>query len=218
MHWRILPHATACVASDKLFLLDLRQDRYFRVPVASQAEFAEWLDRRYACAPPPSVLEVLLRGGILREGDETPTNALKQRGDVPEPCASCPDWNRQDLQQARVGATVAAAWARLRLFSLHRLIVKRSECSPPRDCRPVAEILAAAEQFERSRNWTPIARNCLLDSLALDSWLARRGIVATLVFGIAAEPFQAHCWLQTRDALINDSYDHVSRFTPIFSA
>lgn len=218
MHWRILPHATACVASDNLFLLDLRQDRYFRVPAGSQTEFREWLDRRYACPPPSSIQQVLRLGGILREGDGTPTNALRQRCDVPESCAIGPETSLQDLQQARIGATVLTTWARLRLFSLHSLIVRRSHRSLPRDCRPIEEVLAAADQFERSRSWTPIARNCLLDSLALDNWLARQGIVATLVFGIAAEPFQAHCWLQTRDALINDSYDHVSRFTPIFAA
>lgn len=105
----------------------------------------------------------------------------------------------------------------LRLQSLHAILSEHA-------CRRVActgadtaPALGQAAAFAGSRSLAPFARNCLLDSLALDRWLTARGLAAMLVFGVKLDPFEAHCWLQVRNAILNDSYDHVSRFTPILA-
>jgi hypothetical protein len=72
-----------------------------------------------------------------------------------------------------------------------------------------------ARRFLAARPLLPFKPNCLLDSLALLSWLGwtRRG--AMLVFGVKLEPFAAHCWIQTGSLILNDSVDNVERFGPV---
>ena len=56
---------------------------------------------------------------------------------------------------------------------------------------------------------------CLLDSIALVRFLARRGLYAQLVFGVTDDPFSAHCWVQAGDLVLNDTVGDVSAHTPI---
>jgi hypothetical protein len=214
MFWRILPHATACVASDKLFVLDLRRDRYFLVPVEVAGEMRTWLEQRHGSGPPPVVARMLEKAQVQRKGDPVATNALKDRVVVPDRLAQV-DAQVRRASTVGVARQVTATWLSLRLFPLDRILASR-QARPPLPLPGNLQVaLGAAASFDRSRPLVPIGRNCLLDSLALDSWLARRGIGTQLVFGVVAEPFAAHCWLQTPEALLNDSYDHVSSFTPI---
>jgi hypothetical protein len=79
-----------------------------------------------------------------------------------------------------------------------------------------AELHHRAQTFLAARRWCPVGRNCLLDSLAIDHWLGSPAAIQ-LVFGVTAQPFEAHCWVQSNCAVLNDSYDRVSRFEPILS-
>jgi Transglutaminase-like superfamily len=58
---------------------------------------------------------------------------------------------------------------------------------------------------------------CLFDSLALIHFLAAYDQFPTWVFGVDAEPFTAHCWLQEGCILLNDTLANVSRYTPIMA-
>ncbi|MDK2769707.1 MAG: lasso peptide biosynthesis B2 protein [Sphingomonas sp.] len=215
MLWRILPHATACVASEALFLLDIRQDRYFRVPAASAGEMLAWLNRNYAGVVPQTVTDTLVRARILRQGDPEPTNVLKERVTIPTSLAQTDAPAAGKEHPVRVAVSVAGMRLSLRVFSLNHILTGIRTRGPLPRRGPAA--LIEAQAFERARRMVPIARNCLLDSLALEQWLARRGIGSQIVFGIAPEPFAAHCWLQTADTILNDSFDHVSGFTPILA-
>ena len=218
MFWRLLPHATCCLVSDRLFLLDLRQDRYFTVPDSPAASMRAWLQRGFACAPPDDVTAPLRRGRILRPGDPEPTNALKERVMIPT-ALDCPAvLDDATIPRGRQAAAIAAAWLRLRLRPLHRILSARHYRSLPQPRGGSDAISSLAARYELGRAHTPITRNCLLDSLALDSLLARRGLDVALVFGVCPTPFSAHCWLQTPDLILNDSFDHVSRFTPIYAS
>lgn len=217
MFWRILPHATACSASGKLLLLDLRQDRYFAVPEALAGAMLEWLERRYACAPPPEIRALLGRARITRDGDPDPNNALKERVTFPTALERPSGADARIIGRLALSALIAGTWTKLRTRSLHGILENRAA----RPVLPVRghhdEISVIAASYDERRSSTPISRNCLLDSLALDALLARHGFGAKLVFGVCATPFGAHCWLQTSDMVLNDSYDHVARFTPIFA-
>jgi hypothetical protein len=56
---------------------------------------------------------------------------------------------------------------------------------------------------------------CLFDSLALINFLARYGLYPDWVFGVSADPFEAHCWVQAGNVVLNDTLERVSAFTPI---
>jgi hypothetical protein len=71
--------------------------------------------------------------------------------------------------------------------------------------------------FNRLRLTFPRSYLCLFDSLALMYFFAFYNIYPTLVFGVRAEPFGAHCWVQADDVALNDTIEHVGQFTPIMS-
>ena len=56
---------------------------------------------------------------------------------------------------------------------------------------------------------------CLFDSLALIEFLSWHDVFPNWVFGVTVDPFEAHCWVQTGDVVLNDTLTKVSPFTPI---
>lgn len=56
---------------------------------------------------------------------------------------------------------------------------------------------------------------CLFDSLALIEFFASHGLFPHWIFGVIADPFCAHCWVQEGEIVINDDLDRVSRYTPV---
>jgi hypothetical protein len=69
--------------------------------------------------------------------------------------------------------------------------------------------------FERLRWFYPRPYLCLFDSLALTHFLGRFGLHPDWVFGVKADPFEAHCWVQADRLVLNDTLGHVSGFSPI---
>lgn len=214
MFWRFLPHATACIAAERLILLDIRQDRYFLVPAGAAGPMRAWLERSDSLPPPAAVANLLQRSTISRHGDPAPTST-PQDAPVPRHLLS-PIWC-SDNSSPTARLSVAAAVFRTRLLLRFRPLSaildghrRETEAAVNLDA---AQVLERSAAFDRARTFTPIARTCLLDSLALRSWL--RDPACRLVFGVTAQPFSAHCWLQAPHAVLNDSFDHVSRYAPI---
>jgi len=56
---------------------------------------------------------------------------------------------------------------------------------------------------------------CLSDALSLSEFLSGYGVFPKWVFGVQSRPFAAHCWLQLDGLVLNDTVDHVKRYTPI---
>lgn len=71
--------------------------------------------------------------------------------------------------------------------------------------------------FRKLRPWYPRGYLCLFDALALVEFLARRRLFPTWVFGVQAQPFGAHCWIQAGDQLLNEGPEFANQFTPIMA-
>lgn len=71
--------------------------------------------------------------------------------------------------------------------------------------------------FRKLRPWYARPYSCLFDGLALVEYLARRGLFPTWVFGVQAQPFGAHCWVQDEERLLNESEEYAGQFTPIMA-
>lgn len=214
---RILPHATACIASDDLILLDVRQDRYFRVPTRIASLMRVWFEDRNSPAP-PAVEKLLCDNRIIRRGDPSCTNAAVETVRIPTELIS-PIWRSAEVQprHTSVAMAVTLTWLRLRLRPLQSVLLDHAHAASPLrpiDARHLSERCAV---FARSRPYTPLARNCLLDTLSLDRWLGDDARDCSIVLGVTAHPFTAHCWLQSPHAVLSDSYDHVTRYTPILT-
>jgi hypothetical protein len=92
----------------------------------------------------------------------------------------------------------------------------RGESSSSATCNaPYTGTLVAA--FQKLRPLYPRSYLCLFDSLALLEFLAGYHILPRVVFGVVADPFQAHCWLQAGSTVINDELERVGRYKPILS-
>jgi len=219
MLWRLLPHATLCVASGRLILLDVRQDRYSLLPTALADPMRRWLSEDALSPLPAPLLRLFQAGGVVRAGDPPTVHTqeyirIPQTLAAPPPCLPTSAWR----SASRVGAAVGRTWLELRLRPLeailNRVTQRRIRGAPAGTDRLVKQ----SALYDAARRYSPFARSCLLDSLALDAWLAGGDCGRRLVFGVTAEPFGAHCWLQTPHAILNDSYERVSRYTPILSA
>jgi hypothetical protein len=58
---------------------------------------------------------------------------------------------------------------------------------------------------------------CLFDSLALLEFLAGYHSFPRIVFGVVADPFHAHCWLQEGNTVLNDDLERIGHYRPILS-
>lgn len=72
-------------------------------------------------------------------------------------------------------------------------------------------------EFNRLRWYYPRPYLCLFDSLALLHFLAGFRLFPDWVFGVSADPFEAHCSVQLGDVVLNDTVERVSALIPILS-
>ena len=79
----------------------------------------------------------------------------------------------------------------------------------------ISRAATLALQFDRLRPWLPWSGRCLPNSLILISFLRRHGIEADLVLGVHTFPFEAHCWVEYRGVVLNDTVEHVRWYTPL---
>ena len=86
---------------------------------------------------------------------------------------------------------------------------------PPQPADPV-RLRSLVTAFARLRPiFYTLRCACLLDSLTLLHFLGAEGIHPDWVFGVKTEPFDAHCWVQQGELLLNDIPDRVRQYSPI---
>jgi hypothetical protein len=81
----------------------------------------------------------------------------------------------------------------------------------------IAHVSGLIASFKDLRPLYPRRYLCLFDSLALLEYLAGYRCFPRVVFGVVADPFQAHCWLQEGKVVINDDLERISKYKPILS-
>lgn len=210
MRFALAPHVhIACVDGDAV-LLDAAADRYACLPACDASEIrsgyaARWWDRG------PLVAE-LAAAHYLMPSDEPPGEGrpLPIRceldlhmlgGDVT--ALTVPDL----ITTALTGVTTA--WRLAAQRPVHWLRPRRDEMPRP------DEAVALARRFTEAQLLLPRLARCLPRSLALLDFLARRGCPAQLVFGVRTHPFEAHCWVQAGNIVLNDTLSRVRWYTPI---
>lgn len=229
-------HCHACLADEHLVFLDLRTGTYCGLaPREARAalmvlECDDTLRARRSphLSPPPDVMQDLLANGLVTTdpergkkltalATERATREAMGTGD-----GTRPRIRLRDLWHFLAALTGSALVLRLLPF---RMVVWRERRRAARDeelqharaaapslddiNRVVDQFLFLAPLFYSQRD------RCLLNSLTLKRLLRRHGIAARWVFGVAADPFEAHCWLQVGDAVAGDTLMRIWRLTPI---
>lgn len=188
--------------------MDERDDSYFMLEPAHEAEFLELADERSRIAPP------LRRALGLSDQDSFPQHACF-RGFTSSLLEQLPVHGGADGADL-LRCALALRWARrmLKMQSIQAVLgsVLRVRSA---DAPTEARLVDRASRFLAARRYLPVKPNCLVDSLALMRFLGPLAVGTTLMFGVKLEPFAAHCWVQFESLLLNDRSDYVERFVPV---
>ena len=217
-------------------ILSTARDRYLCVEHAGLVsigdQLAGWNDERSAatCRPPlptqaGDLVESLISRGIITSNPlvgkpfaEYPYRAPESRL---EASRMIDRKSISFLGKVRFFIACAVVDWRLRRKALPRLLDRiarrrlRVDLAALNRAPPYTPTLVAA--FNALRPLYPRSYVCLFDSLALLEFLARYKCFPHVVFGVTADPFQAHCWLQDGSAVLDDDLERVRRYKPILS-
>lgn len=218
MRWLINQDLSCCEIDEHLVFLDLALDRYFRLSPPLESAMCAYLASGTLARNQREALE---RSGIvIAYAPECATMP-----DLPAPTASAIESPAMAMPRAgpsvlaEVAATVWGTRRRLRRDPFRSVIDKALTGRAPRpsgSCMTSHRALEEATlQFIRARRYVPIAPCCLLDSLALFRFLARRRLPARIVFGVTLLPFAAHCWLQAGGTILNETLSDAGAHTPV---
>lgn len=210
---------SCCRIGDDVVFLDISRDRYFRLPSDLERAFLRFMDSGQL---EPQSQEALVQRGVL-----LPASAGRRRvwAEAPTPLRSAMEIPSPPVRvDPRTGVevlltTLRARWD-LRTKPLETIL---SELGPiasdpetaPRHGAGAPGLFDCAAQFRRARLYAPVAMRCLIDSIAMARFLRRRKLSAQIVFGVALNPFSAHCWVQSGDVVLNDSVGNVNAHTVI---
>ena len=188
--------------------MDARDDSYFMLQPADEAEFLELVRRKGRIGAP-----LRLALGLTEQVSwPEPACSLQPRSSLLDglPLHGCDG----PMDVLRVALALRSARRMLRTQPIQAVlgsVAQVRSVGEPAEAR----LIAAASRFLSARVYVPAKRSCLTDSLALMRFLGTLAVGATLVFGVKLEPFGAHCWVQFEQLLLNDRSDHVERFVPV---
>ncbi len=226
----------ACKTQNFWIVLNAKRDKYLCVTHADLMSIGQrlhgWRDHREAVGSfsqfgieADNLITSLAMNGIItgNPGDgkpftETECPVCERAIEVLKPYASA---RQPRFCVARFCVACAKTDWHLRKKGLFRILagIERRRIRAPssaafhNDSR-IPMLIAA---FKHLRPIYPRAYLCLFDSLALLEFLASYRIFPRVVFGVVADPFQAHCWLQDGNIVLNDELERVCQYKPILS-
>lgn len=228
---RLASHVRACDCGSSVILLDLRRSRYIGVSKAVSRTLAGhvegWPTRKEpvdAATLPDTFLGAarsLLSQGILtdQQVDPAPMLNLDQATASIDVDASpaCRTLGTRRFLQFTTSVAVAAWGLRYRsLQAVARSIAARRALLSMPEAESLQAMGSGVAAYEALRPFAFTAREkCLLDSLALVTFLAKDGLAPRWVIGVKAGPFGAHSWVQSGKTVLNDQHEYVCQFRPI---
>lgn len=207
-------HIHAAAREEDLLILDTRAGDYLCLPGAASAVVL------VPGCNAVGVADADLAAALADLGLTDPNERPRRRQRLPAapvrdarggtPARPSPD---QALRMAGASLDMARGYWRQSFPSLIEASQGRGAPEVSRHLATVAE----ARAFHAMLPWVPFQGECLFRAIMLQAFLRRGGLDATWVIGCQTWPFEAHCWLQVGDAVLDDSADHVAGFTPILA-
>jgi hypothetical protein len=223
MQYRLRDGLSCCFVEGHPIFIDIRNDRYFMLPAVLEHAFAAHIQgHEPSAAPLPALLDkkILIPTTFSHCSDPAPATESATRSAMEEETGG---EGLSALVYFEVLSIVCKIRHRLRTMGLYALlndlaVHRRNKVSFTEtvSCKSIeADIVTAANQFRYTRNWVPVGRTCLIDSLSLVTYLANRHLPANVVFGVALSPFSAHCWAQFRHIALNETIMGAAAHTQI---
>ena len=221
MDYELRPTLSACNVDGHFVFLDVHADRYFHMTPYLERAF-----ERYAGGDirNEADIQALLERGILVHSH--PTRRSIVRRSLPAPARSVVEMPGDagilsPLTLIEIALLVLSTRWLLAHRKLHEVLdaVQQARLEIEASVNPSAVneavLLKAARMFRRERLLVPIEPRCLLDSISLVRFLARRNLPSNIVFGVTGDPFSAHCWVQDGTLVLNDTIGNVQSHQPI---
>lgn len=204
-----------CRDGDRFVFLDVPRDRYFALTDSAARCFARLIEGAVSVEDEPQLQSLV--ESVLAGGGGSPIRAA-----VPPPCAQASlldlGGRTNPFRDLLAWATFRRAILEVRYRGLDHLLTGLMQTKRGLGPElPSARLLCerAARSFRRVGNYASLSDRCLPYSIAVAHWLLSRGVNASLVIGVAIDPFQAHSWVQVDDVLINERVELVRDFLPI---
>jgi hypothetical protein len=231
----LAPHVYPCVSGQHVVLMDLERDKYVAVVPAHRlaAWVRGWPVGSMQTPEPPHeadpgadalVAQMLAHGMLVRDPHvgkpAVPVVTTRAARSLVE----------FDLDsRSRTGAVLLGRFGRsylqaqlsLKLRPIQAIVEAIRDRKTRRAMRGLEEpdparLRALVSAFTRLRPLFYTLRSaCLLDSLTMVHFLGAEGIHPEWVFGVKTEPFDAHCWVQHGELVLNDAPDRVRQYSPI---
>jgi Transglutaminase-like superfamily len=230
-------HAYLCSSGHYQIILDLKNDDYLCISKEHFDNLSPWLadpntavaDKQRDADPMPAEITAMVRDlldrGILT-ADRRQAKAAAQTSFSP-PTNALFGIDEKTTGEFSLPQMVQFFWACAKAdYSLRRQpierIVRSVEATRPGSHdgqvkQNIGKTKSLIGAFNALRLSFPRKYLCLFDSLALLNFLAAYGVKPSWVFGVCAEPFAAHCWLQEGETVLNDSMANVCSYTPIMA-
>ncbi|AZS21755.1 MULTISPECIES: lasso peptide biosynthesis B2 protein [unclassified Caulobacter] len=205
-------HVRGVSVEDDLVLLDAEADAYFCLPAIRGVVIDP--DGQVHGAPEP-----LARALVEAR--------LAERGTLPttEPACVAPVARTARRILEHLETIDARATVRRWRALAHAVLVARAGryrpfaqliAGPPAQAQALSpDFLDDLAAYRRLTPWLPIDGACLFRSHMLRAYLRALGHDAAWVFGVSVWPFDAHCWLQVEDAVLDDEAERLSAYHPI---
>jgi hypothetical protein len=231
----LAPHVYPCVSGQHVVLMDLERDKYVAVepadrlaawvrgwPVAAQQALAASSE---AAGEPDALIPQMLAHGMLVTDPSVGKQAIPvvtvraQRSLIELDLDGRPQASAAQLW--RFGGSCLRARLSLKLRPIQSIVESMRERKARGAARAAPEadpvrLRALVTAFARLRPLFYTLRcACLLDSLTLLHFLGAEGVHPDWVFGVKTDPFDAHCWVQQGEVLLNDVPDRVRQYSPI---
>jgi hypothetical protein len=230
----LAPHVYPCISGQHVILMDLERDKY--VAVLPAHRLASWVRGWPVRAGEPAdpshasdgsadalVSQMLAHGMLVTDPHvgkpAVPVTTLRpQRSLVEFDLDTRPKAGA--VQLWRFGASCLRAQLALKLRPIQSIVdtIRERKARRPRGAAEAdpGRLRPLVTAFARLRPLFYTLRSaCLLDSLTLLNFLGAEGIHPDWVFGVKTEPFDAHCWVQQGELLLNDIPDRVRQYSPI---
>lgn len=205
-------HVYAAIRGEDLVLLDVVAGQYFCVPAAARG-LSLAPGRGEVQVDAPDLAQALTEAGLIS----------RARPVAPRP--RLPHRVRREVgfqgpaKPLNVQLTVGALSLAARKFHGRSFaqVLSAGACWSDEGQVDLVGAQTVAREFALALPWIPFQGDCFYRSFVLRGLLTQRGLAAAWVFGVQTWPFEAHCWLQVDDMVLDDTCDHVSGFTPILA-
>jgi hypothetical protein len=231
----LAPHVYPCVSGQHVVLMDLERDKY--VAVVPAHRLAPWVRGWPVGAMPvadsphnadsgeDALVSQMLAHGMLVTDPHVGKLAVPVTTDRPQ--RGLVEFDLDIRPQAtaaqlwRFGRSCLRAQLSLKLRPIQSIVETVRDRKARRAARDpqqadLVRLRSLVTAFARLRPLFYTLRSaCLLDSLTLLHFLSAEDIHPDWVFGVKTEPFDAHCWVQHGEVLLNDIPDRVRQYSPI---